>query len=60
MKTKKVAFGEERTTRTQWRQVQRRLKATQEPLEQSWTPTLAEKKAILKERAKALAQEPEK
>ena len=60
MTTKKVTFAEERTTRTDRSQVQHRRKAAQESLEQGWLPTLEEKKALLRQRAKALAREPEK
>lgn len=43
----------------EWDEVHRRLERTQEVLEQGLAPTLKEKKRILKQRAKALAREPE-
>jgi purine-binding chemotaxis protein CheW len=60
MTTKKATSGKKRTTGTDWSQVLPHMKAAQESREQGWTPTLEEKKAILKERAKVLAKEPER
>ena len=43
---------------TQWEMIRRRLKTVQETLEHESTPTVEEEKAILKARAKAMAQVP--
>jgi purine-binding chemotaxis protein CheW len=42
-----------------WDEIRRRLDAAHELSERGWTPSHEESKAILKERAKALAREPE-
>ena len=55
---KKATFAEQRDPKINWSQVQRRLQAAQAALEQGWLPTLEEKQAILRARAKALALEP--
>jgi purine-binding chemotaxis protein CheW len=43
-----------------WKEIHRRMEKTQLTIERGWSPTPEEKKKILKTRAKALAQEPEK
>jgi purine-binding chemotaxis protein CheW len=47
-----------KATLINWSQIQRRLEAAQAALEQGGPPTVQEKQAILRARAKALAQEP--
>lgn len=43
-----------------WAETYRRIDAAQDRLERGWTPSLEEKKRILKERTKLLAEEPKK
>jgi purine-binding chemotaxis protein CheW len=42
-----------------WSEIYRRVENIQAAIERGWTPTVEEKKKILKTRAKSLAQEPE-
>jgi len=58
MKDKKATSRQKQTTVIDWSQVHRRIETAQVALEQGLTPTLEEKKKILKARTKALAQEP--
>lgn len=50
---------QKRQTKTiNWNEAYQRIEATRKRLEQGWAPNPEEKKRILKERARALAQEP--
>jgi purine-binding chemotaxis protein CheW len=56
MKKKAILAGQQGQT-IDWSQVQRRLKAAQASLEQGWLPAAEEQQAILRTRARVLAQE---
>lgn len=58
MKDKKATARQKQTKTIDWSEVRHRIEATQERLERGWAPNPEEKKRILKERARALAQEP--
>ena len=58
MKDKKSISQGEETKAIDWSEVHRRLEATQAVIERGTTPSPDEKRAILKARAKALAQDP--
>lgn len=58
MKEKKVAAQQKPEEVTNWNKIYHRIEATRKRLEQGWAPDPKEKKRILKERARALAQEP--
>jgi purine-binding chemotaxis protein CheW len=58
MKDKKPVSQGEETKAIDWSEVHRRLEATQAAIERGTTPSPDEKRAILKARAKALAQDP--
>jgi purine-binding chemotaxis protein CheW len=60
MKEKKATPRLPRATVASWEEIHRRLAAARAALEQKWSPSLEEKKKILKARAQALAREPEK
>ncbi|MBI3957218.1 MAG: purine-binding chemotaxis protein CheW, partial [Chloroflexi bacterium] len=60
MTQKEAAPNQKRAAGIDWSEVHRRLETAQAALEQRAAPTLAERKKILKARAKALAREPER
>lgn len=59
MKDKKTTSHQKQPPTIDWKEIHRRLEETQLAIERGWSPTLEEKKKILKTRAKRLAQEPE-
>ena len=59
MKDKKTTSQQKQPPTIDWKEIHRRLEETQLAIERGWSPTLEEKKKILKTRAKRLAQEPE-
>lgn len=59
MKDKEAIPRRKRTTALDWSKIHRRIEAAQTVLDQWLAPSPEEKKKILKERAKALAREPE-
>jgi purine-binding chemotaxis protein CheW len=58
MKNKTTAARQKQTTALDWSEIHRRVETAQAALERGLRPTAEEKRAILKERAKALAREP--
>ncbi len=60
MKDKKATAQQRQTKTIDWSEVRHRIEVTQDRLERGWAPSLDEKKRILRERTKLLAEEPKK
>jgi len=59
MKAKKSTSGENQMKGIDWKEIHHRLEIIRTSLDQGFVPTPEEKKAILKDRARSLAREPE-